>query len=117
MKVDYRKKFKEYYRIEFSNDFHVHHIDLDRTNNDIENLMILPKKLHSSYHFLLGARDGNKLKRTINTKIHSSVINSDSYDLMQAKKLLEVLMECNKWYDYKLYLNGEIPNIHGLEIY
>lgn len=117
MAEDYRNKFKKHYGIEFGNEFHVHHIDLDHTNNDIKNLMILPKKLHNLYHFLLGTRDGGKLQRTINAKIHSYIVNGDRYELENEKKLIEVLMECNKWYDYMLYLNGEMPNIHDLEVY
>lgn len=43
---DYREKFKRYYGLSFSKDYHIHHIDLDHSNNDIENLMIVPKELH-----------------------------------------------------------------------
>ena len=24
--------------------------------------------------------------------------------------------ECGKWYDFKLYLDGELPNIHGITL-
>lgn len=47
---DYREKFKRYYGLSFSKDYHIHHIDLDHSNNDIENLMIVPKELHEVYH-------------------------------------------------------------------
>ena len=47
---DYREKFKRYYGLEFSKDYHIHHIDLNHSNNDIDNLMIVPKELHEVYH-------------------------------------------------------------------
>lgn len=30
--------------------WHIHHIDMDRNNNDIENLVCIPKKLHEKLH-------------------------------------------------------------------
>lgn len=51
--VDYRKLYKEYYGIEFGREMVVHHIDFDRSNNDINNLLLLPNKLHAKYHFAL----------------------------------------------------------------
>lgn len=30
--------------------FHIHHIDMDRNNNDILNLVALPLSLHNRYH-------------------------------------------------------------------
>ena len=41
--MTYREKYKRYYRIEFSKEYVVHHIDFDRENNDISNLLLLPK--------------------------------------------------------------------------
>lgn len=51
--IDYRKYFKEYYGIDFSSKYDIHHIDLNHNNNSIKNLMILPKDLHHKYHFYL----------------------------------------------------------------
>ena len=48
-KTDYRKIYKDYYGIEFSSEYQIHHLDLDRTNNEIWNLLLLPKKLHQQY--------------------------------------------------------------------
>ena len=47
---DYREKYKRYYNIDFGSDFVVHHIDENRQNNDISNLLLLPRELHSKYH-------------------------------------------------------------------
>lgn len=68
---NYREKYKRYYGIDFDKDFDVHHIDLDRENNDIDNLILLPKILHERYHKCLteisGITDISKLK-IINVK-------------------------------------------------
>lgn len=32
---NYRKYYKEYYGIDFGSEYDIHHIDFDRSNNDI----------------------------------------------------------------------------------
>lgn len=115
---DYRKYFKNYYGIDFSTKYEIHHIDLDHNNNDIDNLMLLPKTLHSKYHMLLNSTPSmyDIFNKTFNAKIHSNVVCGDGYNLDMCKKLIETLEECNIWYDYKLYLDKKIPNIHDIEV-
>ena len=47
-----------------SPDYHVHHIDFDRTNNDLDNLYVLPKSLHIKFHNSLNniIRENGKIK-------------------------------------------------------
>lgn len=47
---DYRKAYRRHYGIEFGPEYHVHHIDGDRKNNDIDNLILLPRTLHKKLH-------------------------------------------------------------------
>jgi hypothetical protein len=47
---NYREKYKRYYNIDFGSEYVVHHIDENKQNNDISNLLLLPRKLHSKYH-------------------------------------------------------------------
>lgn len=51
-----RKNIKPFYQKKTNkiipNNFEIHHIDLDYTNNDILNLVAIPKKLHQKYHHL-----------------------------------------------------------------
>lgn len=49
-KRNYRKYYQEYYSINLDKDFEIHHIDYDRENNNISNLVALPKKLHHKLH-------------------------------------------------------------------
>ena len=48
--MNYRKIYKKRYGIDFSADYEIHHIDMNRSNNDIENLILLPKELHRKLH-------------------------------------------------------------------
>lgn len=46
-----------------NNDFIIHHIDEDKTNNDINNLVILPREKHIAWHRILQNEDlKNKIK-------------------------------------------------------
>ena len=116
---DYRRKFKRYYNINYSDEYVIHHIDLNHENNDINNLMILPKKLHQLYHYYLnitGWWKEEKYTRQINVKISGNQIGNDAEYNDAIIKLLEIISECRKWYDYKLYLDGKLNNIHGISI-
>jgi hypothetical protein len=57
--IDYRQLYKDYYGIDFGDDMAIHHIDFDRTNNNIDNLLMLPKKLHAKYHWNVSALGGS----------------------------------------------------------
>lgn len=49
--TDYKKFYSSLYGIKWNTkDFDVHHIDRDRSNNDIHNLVLLPKELHRELH-------------------------------------------------------------------
>lgn len=109
---DYRAKYKRYYNIEFSKNFVIHHIDLNHDNNDINNLLLLPKKLHSSYHFHLDILKSMEMPMLIT----GNGCNSQNYYLNMLEDFLKVLVECNKWYDFKLHLEGLMPNINNIKL-
>jgi hypothetical protein len=48
--MHYRKFYEKCTGKEVPKDFEVHHIDHDRSNNSIDNLVAIPKKLHHDYH-------------------------------------------------------------------
>ena len=104
---DYRLKYKRYYNIEFDNNYDIHHIDFNHNNNDISNLILLPKELHTKYHLCLnelGCFDGN-LKFNAKINIH---IEDGRSDLLVM--LGEVLQEIKKWKIYKIQLDMNIQN-------
>jgi len=108
----YKKETNKDYN---TREYSIHHIDEDRENNSIENLVMLPKRLHNKYHFLKNCSGGNTL--TINPKIVSILESGCGYNtfaINAMEKFLKCWQECNEWCDYKHYLLGEIPNIHHL---
>lgn len=48
--MSYRKKYKDYFNIQFGKDYDVHHIDFNHYNDSIDNLLLLPKDLHQRLH-------------------------------------------------------------------
>ena len=48
--MDYRRKYKTYFKIQFGKEYDIHHIDFNHENNDIDNLLLLPKDLHQRLH-------------------------------------------------------------------
>lgn len=119
---DYRKKFKRYYGLEFGKDYQIHHIDLNHNNNDINNLMIIPKGLHEKYHKALYnvelMSEGNRLEKVFRFDVRptGNGINYQSFAYDNLAKFMEIMQKMNIWYDYKLYLDGYIPNIHGIAL-
>lgn len=120
--INYREYYKQYYNIDFSDDYDIHHIDLDRNNNSIENLLLIPKSLHLKYHNAIKPVsficDKNiQLDKSIwvnfNAKITTNAIQ-DCYQLEVLETLIPILWECNVWGDYKAYLDGKIGNIHNI---
>lgn len=115
---DYRKIIKEYYNINLESNYDVHHIDLNHNNNEISNLMIIPKKLHQKYHKYLNAinYNDNIFIKKFDAHIHSNIFKGDNYNLELINNFIPILIECNKWFDYKMYLDGKLPNIHNIII-
>lgn len=102
---DYRLKYKRYYGIEFGNNYVVHHIDFNRSNNDISNLLLLPKELHEKYHTVINAItiNPNKPKADGFVDLRLSNNNITYYNVMMLELLPEIINECKKWLEYKHY--------------
>ena len=95
-KFDYRQYYKDYYGIDFDGrKFEIHHIDLDRGNNDIKNLILLPKDLHKKYHGLLPYVQSLVDNKSIKTMIDMNNGQTLYYDEM--KEFCEVMIEINEW--------------------
>lgn len=103
--MNYRKFYKDYYNIEFGTDYVVHHIDFNRENNNIDNLILLPKKLHSKYHILLnrlGVKNVDEMTVSIGINLHTSMHTAPLLIMLG-----ETLQEIKGWilYKQKLELN------------
>lgn len=104
---NYRLKYKRYYGIEFGSDYVIHHIDFDRSNNNIENLLLLPTELHQRYHFYLTALGGANWKSgelELDTKLTPYGLVPCCNDEMLIG-LINTIKECNKWIAYKANLD------------
>lgn len=101
---NYRTKYKRYFGIDFDQNFDIHHINFDRSDNEIKNLLLLPKELHAKYHFILnaiGATNGNA-DLTLNN------LNVTEYNSLIFEQLPAVLAECRKWQKLKEYRYSEV---------
>ena len=116
----YRLKYKRYYGIEFDSNYVVHHIDFDRNNNDISNLLLMPKDLHQDYHIMLQRLCGFNWK---DGKVEV-ITTLDRWDRLtpfvadeQLIQFLEIARECAKWvqYKHKLDLAKHHERMRGFE--
>lgn len=108
---NYRRKYIKHYGdelrrigIKFGNGYIIHHIDGDRNNNDIRNLLMLPRYLHSKYH----AHKSKVENISMPLEIHGNRFNAYSMDIAEIKEFLEILEECNRWHDLKTRMDAEI---------
>lgn len=111
----YRKLYKEHFNVEFGKDYEIHHIDGNRENNNIENLLLLPRKLHQEYH---KAVYNLKNLTDFETDIPKNLCcgNMNGYIFDNLKSFMDISSECQKWVEYKAYLRGQIPNIHHISL-
>lgn len=101
--ANYRAIYKKYFGIDFDKNYVVHHMDFNRNNNDISNLLLLPKELHSKYHLIINALticpEKPKADGFIDFRL-SNVIITD-YNFKIVALIPETIAECQKWLCYK----------------
>jgi len=54
IQTKYRRKYELYLGVFLPPTIHVHHLDHNRNNNEVENLVAIPAILHKQYHFWQG---------------------------------------------------------------
>lgn len=113
--MNYRKNYEQQTGETLPTTFDVHHIDFNRSNNDINNLVALPKELHQNYHTRLY---GLPLQVSLEVKLQSVKQGGNNYmDWLsfRIEQFTESYVKCCKWVDYREFLLGNLPNIHGLD--
>ncbi len=114
---DYRQFYKNKTGIDFdSKKYEVHHIDLNRENNDISNLVLLPIELHRKYHYYLEQVNFNAKFSPKIQSITESGHKHNKKHFEDISNFLSIQLECNKWADYREYLLGNLPNIHNIHL-
>lgn len=111
-KNNYRQYYKEYYGINFGDNYAVHHIDGNRNNNNIENLLLLPKSLHSNFHLTsLFYKDAYEL---FSPDLKSVLPNGLHYGQEKFKQYIDSVVDIQKWVYYKefRYRSEEISGLN-----
>lgn len=98
--TDYRKLYSQSYGITWDNDLEIHHIDRNRENNELSNLVLLPGSLHKELHKCL-----NELIALRETSVTDLIedMSSDvlryglNYSATILGDLLQVLSKCERW--------------------
>lgn len=99
-KWNYRDFYQDVMQIKLPSDFHVHHINERRGDNDLNNLVALPRELHERYH---------------NLKNDIHFINGDFqlgaipyYEINNIIDFFTCYRECMEWIDKRNYHAFEI---------
>lgn len=111
---NYRKFYEKSLGIKIPNRFVIHHLDLNHYNNDIDNLLMLPRKLHEEYHRLSSKICDCQLDIKISS--HMSGFRSQLYKINLLNTFMNTYTECVKWMDFKNFLLGAFPNIHNIDV-
>lgn len=81
---DYKRVYANYYCIKWdSAEFEIHHIDRNRENNDVHNLVLLPKKLHKEYHRIVSIIQNDFFNG-------ADILNVTSFDIYHANEYQEL---------------------------
>lgn len=105
------KRYKKLYEKETGKEvpvgFDLHHIDEDKGNNDILNLVAIPKKLHQKYHSC------TNIPRTITLSGPKSSFQPgrgfNNYLLRELTVFIDVVEEINLWIDFRDVLLNRLP--------
>lgn len=103
-KFDYRQYYIDYYKMFYpfliDETYVVHHIDFNRSNNNIENLLLLPRNLHLRYHEILRKLGANKYDLSISLKL-IPYQQKEGMDIYYMEELVKVLKEIDYWVKQK----------------
>lgn len=98
--TDYKKVYAERFGISWDNDLEIHHIDRNRENNEISNLILLPRELHSELHKWLNEirnYEGASGKDVL-TLMQEQVLNiGNTFVADSIEGLANVLSKCMRW--------------------
>lgn len=98
-KNNYRIYYKEYFGIDFNSNYCVHHLDSNRENNDISNLLLLPKDVHHRFHFT--SRVFKDAVRIIDPSLKNIGPFCSCYEVEMFEIYLNSIIEIQKWIGYK----------------
>lgn len=114
--MDYRSYYEKMCDLKIPRNCEIHHINFNREDNNIRNLVMLPSKLHKDYHKKLENLKNSRFK--LDEQIKSIIdfgINYNDFVLSErykeAKAFVEVWYECIPFVSYRDYKLGHyIPD-------
>ena len=92
----YRNLYKKHYGIDFDDSLEVHHINGNRKDNEINNLILLPKELHQQYHKII------KLSTSITINW-----NLTTFEIQLLEEVSKIMDQIDPWKTYKKLLDLE----------
>ena len=98
--MEYRELYKECFGINFPNTMEVHHINGNRQDNSMSNLLLLPRDLHNRLHTCNAQMAGNRneieemAKRTYNL---ACKYGGFAYELIALSEFADTLREVAAW--------------------
>ena len=105
--MNYREKYKRHYNIAFGPEYEVHHIDLNHKNDDIENLLLLPKDLHRAYHKIIAELCGPEDLSHFTLDFATLDPYSENF-ASSVGKLCSIIGQCQRWIQYKESLDSRV---------
>lgn len=104
--MNYIKFYKKQLKVDFnSSEYEVHHIDGNKKNNDINNLVLLPKSLHKRFHGLQAQLSSFKTPFKMDDFVSVPLMSFDLYSYFYYKR---DILYCIRYKERKL--NNEIDN-------
>lgn len=126
--MNYLDTYKQQTGFDIPKGFEVHHIDLNHENNDVKNLVAIPKWLHQKYHGVLPSVQSRFEKGLLLPKNDFQIGGAFIYDVFE--NWIELTREINKYirlrdcflnsnneYNFEYWLNtNDVKDLHN-EIY
>lgn len=109
---EYIAKYEYLTGLKTPNNFDIHHIDMNRQNNDITNLVCLPLQLHRDFHKLHDIlKDLHSNNKTMFTVAKSGSLTEAYKTYRKTNRDIDaVLQELSLWVQYRNYLLGTAKN-------
>ena len=113
--MDYRKIYESETKTKIPKGFDVHHLDFNRDNNDISNLVALPRDLHAKFHttynelYMPNKSDMIPVNSFQTGFIHFCLNTITEYEKVYADVI--------EWITYRDFLMGILPNIYNKNYY
>lgn len=117
--MTYRKIYENAIGREIPKGWEIHHIDRNRENNNISNLVAMPRDFHKEYHSRLDkvteAEQFFPLQKEL-TGCGNGINYAHISALHKAEKeFVDIFYKCAAFIDYRDYLLGLLPDIHGID--